>query len=98
MGQTRRYANRIDLARSRPRPELVSTGYCLAVRGRQYLVYQPTGGQFRLDLRETQGRYSLEWFDVARDRTTTAGPIAGGAVVTLTPPFGGQAVAFLRRS
>jgi hypothetical protein len=97
MGQTRRYANRIDLARSRPRPELASTRYCLAVPGRQYLVYQPEGGELTLDLRSAAGRYAVEWFDVARDRTATAPAVSGGSIVTLKPPFAGQAVAFLRR-
>jgi hypothetical protein len=97
MGQTRRYANRFDLANSRPRPELASTRYCLAVPGRQYLVYQPEGGEFTLDLSRAAGRYSVEWFDVARDRTVRAPHVSGGNVVTLKPPFAGQAVAFLRR-
>jgi hypothetical protein len=97
MGQTRRYANRIDLARSRPRPELASTRYCLAVTGREYLVYQPDGGPFTVDLRGERGTFSLEWFEVGYDRTTTADSVTGGGVVTLTPPFPGQAVALLRR-
>jgi hypothetical protein len=98
MGQTRRYANRMDLARSRPQPELASTRYCLVVPGRQYLVYQPESGEFTVDLRGTAGRYSVEWFDVARDTTTSAPAVSGGEIVTLTPPYTGQAVAFLRRT
>jgi Family of unknown function (DUF6298)/Putative collagen-binding domain of a collagenase len=96
LGQTRRYAGRIDLAAVRPRPELASTGYCLASR-REYLVYQPEGGALTVDLTRTRGLYSVEWFDPARDRTTSGERVSGGGVLTFTPPFAGQAVLYLRR-
>ena len=56
MGHARRYAERIDLAASRPAGELASTGYCLAVPGREYLVYLPDGGAATVDLSAAQGQ------------------------------------------
>jgi len=45
LGYTRRLANRMNLADTSPRPDLSSTGYCLANPGREYLVYVPFGYQ-----------------------------------------------------
>jgi hypothetical protein len=47
MGYTLTYAKRINLAAMTPRPDLCSTGYCLAnpvASGAEYLVYLPAGG------------------------------------------------------
>jgi hypothetical protein len=55
MGHTRTYAERIDLAASRPAGELTSTGYRLAVPGREYLVYSPAGGDVKVDLSAAKG-------------------------------------------
>ena len=98
MGQTRRYAERLDLRRARPRPELASTRYALADPGSEYLLYQPSGGRFTVDLRGPARPYAVEWFDPARDRTTRAGEVAGGVEVAFTPPFDGPAVLYLKRS
>ena len=59
MGHARRYAERIDLAASRPAGELASTGYCLAVPGREYLVYLPDGGAWTVDLSAAKGKLSV---------------------------------------
>ena len=41
LGQTRMFAERIDLVHALPSGNLSSTGYCLAVPGKEYLVYAP---------------------------------------------------------
>ena len=41
MGETLDYADRINLAAMTPRPDLASSGYCLANSGKEYLVYLP---------------------------------------------------------
>jgi hypothetical protein len=46
MGYILSYANRVNLAAMTPRPDLCSTGYCLAhpvASGAEYLVYLPSG-------------------------------------------------------
>jgi hypothetical protein len=98
MGQTRRYAQRLDLRRTRPRPELASTRYVLASPGFEYLVYQPAAEPFTVDLRGPPRRYAVEWFEPARDRTTAAGFVQGGSELRFAPPFGGHAVLYLRRA
>lgn len=97
MGQTRRYAERLVLRRTRPRPELASTRYALASPGFEYLVYQPAGGRFAVDLRGAAGPYAVKWFDPERDRAIRGASAAGGEV-SFTPPFAGQAVLYLRRA
>ncbi len=97
MGQTRRFAGRIDLAGSRPVPALSSTRYVLAVGRRQVLVYQPGSGPFRVDLRGSARRYSVEWFRLATGVTRRTATVRAGTVRTFRPPFAGPAVLLLRR-
>jgi hypothetical protein len=81
-----------------PRGDLCSTGYCLVRPGREYLLYQPKSGQFSVDLSAAPGaRFSLEWADPFKGRVSEGADLAGGAVRTVAPPFGGPAVAYLRR-
>jgi len=97
MGQTRRFALRFDLARSRPRPLLSSTRYALDAGLRQVLAYQPGSGPFRIDLRGSTRRYAVEWFSPGSGRTfRRAAPLVGGTVRTFRPPFAGPAAVFLR--
>jgi hypothetical protein len=98
MGVTRRYARRIDLVHMAPRGDLCSTGYCLVRPGREYLVYQPQGGMFSVDLSPAPGRrFALEWANPLAGRVSSAADVDGGAHRSVTPPFSGPAVAYLRR-
>src|SRR5262249_15350842 len=69
MGETRRYAERMQLVAMEPHSDLSSTGYALAHPGEEYLVLQPseTGEPFTLTL--TVGSYAAEWYSV-KGRTT----------------------------
>jgi hypothetical protein len=96
MGQTRRLAERIDLAAMKPSYQIASTNYCLASPGKEYLVYLPEGGAATVDLSATKSGLVAEWFDPATDRPTAAGRIAGGARRELTAPFKGAAVLYLK--
>ena len=44
MGDTLRYARKVDLATMEPLGDLASTGYCLANPGKEYLIYLPSNG------------------------------------------------------
>jgi hypothetical protein len=96
MGETRRFAERMNLAAMIPRNELSSTQYCLASPGREYLVYQPRAGRaFTVEL--TGGRFHYEWFDAAAGRTAETGQIeAAGGGQQFKPPFEGDAVLYLK--
>lgn len=97
MGQTRRFAERMDLASMAPVNNLSATGYCLANRGREYLVFQPGNkGEFTVNLTDAAGTFSVEWFNVNSDTAVAAKPITGGAVRTFTTPFPGPAALYLK--
>ena len=96
MGQTRRCAERMNLAAATPRPELASTGYCLAAPGREYLVYLPEGGRVKLDLSAAKGRFSVEWVHPVTGKTTPGGAVDGGQWQWLKSPLEADVVVYLR--
>ncbi|UCD52436.1 MAG: hypothetical protein JSW27_07325, partial [Phycisphaerales bacterium] len=98
MGLARRLSERVDLASLEPQPQLASTDYCLADPGNTYLAYQPEAGGKGLELRIEAGSYEIEWRDCAsgeREETDRLEQAAEGTT-SLTPPFNGPAIAFLR--
>ncbi len=98
MGQTRRYAEKINLAEMTPHDELASVRYCLAKPGSEYLVFQPGGnGEFRVNLSDGQGTFSVEWFNVYKNDAVRGEPVEGGAMRTFITPFGGPAVLYLKK-
>jgi hypothetical protein len=98
MGDTRRYAQRLDLARMTPRPDLATTRYCLANPGVEYLVYLPEGGGVTLNLRAGQGAvFSAEWFFPRLGRTFSGCPtLSGGSFAVTAAPYTGDAVLYLK--
>jgi hypothetical protein len=95
MGDTARFAARINLAAMTPRSDLSSTGYCLAREGSDYVVFQPDSGAFDLTL--PAGTYRVEWFDPATGVTPAGAPITvEPGKQRMTPPFTGQAVLYLK--
>jgi hypothetical protein len=96
MGYTLAYANKMDLALMTPRPELVSTSYCLASPGTEYLVYQPRNGEsFSVELRT--GTYHSEWFNPATGLIASSGNVhAEGGEQRFKAPFTGEAVLYLK--
>jgi hypothetical protein len=98
MGQVRRFADRMNLAAMKPVSGVAATGYCLANRGEEYLVFQSNKGEFTVDLKDAAGSFSAEWFNVTTDRAVPGKPVQGGAVRTFTTPFPGPAALHLKRS
>jgi hypothetical protein len=97
MGQTRRYAEKMNLAAMVPANKLSATTYCLAEAGKEYLVFQSGNkGEFTVDLRDAPGEFAVEWFDVNASRAIAAKPVGGGAVRTFTTPFPGPAALYLK--
>jgi hypothetical protein len=96
LGNTRRYADKIDLAHDVPSASLTSTGYCLANPGTQYLVYQPSSGTFTVTM--VAGTYTFEWYNPQTGVIASTGTqsVAAGSV-SFTPPFTGDAVLLLSR-
>ncbi len=98
LGYTRRFAQRLDLNRAVPHPELASSRFCLAAPGEAYLVYVPDDAQVAVDLSAAAGDLAVEWFSPRSGATTHGEPIAGGALRRLTSPFGFDVVLFIHRT
>lgn len=97
MRQTRRYAEKVNLAEMTPRDDLASVKYCLAKPGSEYLVFQPGGnGEFTVDLRDGPGPYAVEWLSVNTGKIVPGKPVQGGGRTIFSTPFGGPAVLYLK--
>ncbi len=92
MGHTRTMAERINLAEMEPHPELVSTTYCLAQPGKDYLVYLPDGGEVTVNLSAALGTMKVEWTHPVTGKLVMGGTTQGGAERKFTSPFSGDAV------
>ena len=96
MGDTRRFAERMNLAAMAPRGKLSSTRYCLAEPGGEYLIYQPKDGEaFSVELKT--GTYRYEWFNPAKGQIAGSGNVqAAGGGQQFKAPFAGDAVLYLK--
>lgn len=96
LGNARHYAQRMNLAAAVPLPQLASTHFCLGVPGREYLVYRPGRGKVSIDLRASRRRFRIEWFEPSTGKRITPGLVRGGGRRTLSSPFRGEVVLYLR--
>lgn len=96
MGQVLRYARRMNLAAMVPDERVSATRYCLADRGKEYLVFQSNKGEFTVDLSDAKGVFTSEWLDVNAGRVIAGKRAQGGAVQTFTTPFPGPAALYLK--
>jgi len=69
MGDTLRYAEKMDLIRLEPHPDLSSTGFVLANPGEEYLILQPDDAANPFTVKLDPGTYMVEWFSVNRRET-----------------------------
>jgi hypothetical protein len=98
MGDTKRFADRMDLAKMTPRPELVSSRYCLANPGEEYLIYLPEGGPVTIDLCAHADKFAVEWYFPMLNRTIPgARPLVGGDFAATITPYTGDAVLYLKK-
>ncbi|MCE7978520.1 MAG: hypothetical protein DYH03_15620 [Nitrospira sp. NTP1] len=110
MGQTRRWADRLNLKRVTPQSELASTGYCLADRGGEYLIYIPAGGAtaesgaakatrpVTVNLNGASGTFTLEWMELETGSAKQEGVLIGGGERMFTVPFPGSGLLHLRKA
>lgn len=100
MGDTRRYAERMNLIDMTPRGELSSTAYALANPGKEYLVLQSAASADSFSVSLSAGDYAVEWYNVT-NRETREGSrtsVARPSRVKFGSPFGaGPAVLYLKR-
>jgi hypothetical protein len=97
MGVAAGLAADIDLAGLEPAGHLASGGYLLAApEGGVVVALAETGAPLSVDLTARPGRYRAEWRHTVVAARTPAGVVAGGSIVTLTPPYAGGALLVLR--
>jgi hypothetical protein len=101
MGDTLRYAKKMDLIKMEPRGDLSSTGYTLANPGKEYLVLQPSEKADPFTLKLEAGIYTVEWFSVNSRKTEDSGKVTveGNGSKSFTAPFAelGPAVLYLKQ-
>jgi hypothetical protein len=98
LGDTKRFAERVDLAATTPQPALASSGYCLSnipSPNPVAIVWVPAEAEITVNLSGTNREVRVEWFHVA-DRSTISGEtVTGGSPRAFRSPFHGDAVLFL---
>jgi len=96
LGQTNRYAQRMDLRRAVPRTDISSTGFALADPGREYLIYCPTGGELTAEIEP--GNYAFEWLACRSGEISESGEIELPAGTSeFTCPVSGRCALYLKR-
>ena len=101
MGDTLRFAGRMDLVAMEPRGDLSSTGYVLANPGEEYLVLQPSETAHPFTVTLKAGAYTVEWFSVvsreAAEGATVTVPSDGS--ISFSAPFAqaGPAILYLEQ-
>jgi len=114
MGYALGYANKIDLARMKPNPELCSTTYCLSNPGNEYLVFVPSSKEWTrralkflgfasqeevmVDLRDAAGHLSVEWLNTDTGETMSSRTTTTGGQHNFKSPFGSDSVLYLART
>lgn len=90
-------ANRSDLVNMTPQSSLSSTSYCLAKTSGnvEYIVYQPSSGNFTVNLTSYSGELQVEWINPTNGAISTSTVIGGSETQSFTNPFAGDAILHL---
>lgn len=96
LGQTRRFAERIDLNAMPPRNDFASSRYCLANPSVEYLVYIPDDDRVEVYLGIEPKRFRVEWFHVLSGESVQDESIQASELRLFTSPFGLDCVLYLR--
>jgi hypothetical protein len=96
LGVVRGLAEELDLSGMTPSIGAVSSGYCLAQTGREYIVFVPRGEAAELNLANAPGRFELEWIRPVQGERIGGDRVEGGGTINLEAPFDSDAVAHLQ--
>jgi hypothetical protein len=101
MGDTLRFAQRMNLINMEPRGELSSTGYVLANPGEEYLVLQPEEAADTFSVTLKASTYAVEWYSVNSRETVGGGLVIveDSTTTNFSAPFEtrGPAVLYLKK-
>ena len=94
------YSRRVDLKEMCSKPELASTGHCLANlarKGAKYITYLPevAHGEVDVDLSGSAGVLSTEWLNPTTGLVLRGSNCAGQRQRRLASPFGADSVLFI---
>lgn len=97
MGACRRFSRLIDLTASAPSNATASSGYCLAVPGRQYIAFEPSHEPVSLEIEA--GDWRVIWHDPVHGVTKEPIQIliATSGTSEFRSPFDGPSVLFVER-
>jgi hypothetical protein len=101
MGDTLRFAERMQLIDMEPRGDLSSTGYALTNPGEEYLVLEPseTADPFTVTL--AAGTYTAQWYSVNSREAVGAGNVTveSSTTISFSAPFAaaGPAILYLKK-
>jgi hypothetical protein len=98
MGYTLHFASRMNLIGMTPRPNIASSGYCLAELGKAYLIYANGHDKINVDLSHVSNWLNVEWFNPLTGASRYSDAVKGGTVQTFTAPFSGDSVLYLGRA
>ena len=101
MGDTRRFADYVDLIAMTPDVDVASTRYALVNEGREYLVLDPAEGGRPFTVQLPPETYTVEWFGITSRTTVVGDPVLVGAdaAIGFSSPFGTEpSVVHLRRA
>ncbi len=87
LGYTSLYARKIDLIHMVPQGNLSSSGYCLADKGKEYLVYNPGDSTVNVNLQGYPLTFDVEWFNPDSGNKIEKGSVKGGTDTPFVPPF-----------
>jgi hypothetical protein len=98
LGDTRRLADRLNLARMVPDSSVSSTRFALAAEGQEYVIFQPDSDDFTVRL--PAGTYGVEWFSLANRSWTDADAVTveGAGPTGFEYPASGPSVLHLSRA
>ena len=101
MGDTLRYADKMNLIEMEPRTDLSSTGFTLANPGQEYLILQLGENSDPFTVKLEPGTYAVEWFGVNQRETKIDGQVTVDSVghPKFLSPFAepGPAVLYLKK-
>jgi Protein of unknown function (DUF4038) len=97
MGETKRFSERVNLNKSLPKPELNSSGLCLANPNESYISWVPKSEYLTINLRNTTDFFEVEWLSPVTFETVKTTAIKGGDFHVLKAPFESDAVLFLSK-
>jgi hypothetical protein len=98
MGYAKDLSERMDLISTIPRPDLSTSGFCLASPD-EYVVYLPQNtSNVTVDLSGSTGQLSVEWLDTGTGNVASAGNVTAGSNHIFNSPFGDYSILYLRKS